>query len=65
MHQKNLKNKLKILGFAGSLRAGSYNKSLLRVAGKLLPNDAILEIFDLADIPLFNQDIEMDMPPKI
>lgn len=65
MHQKNLKNKLKILGFAGSLRAGSYNKLLLRAAGKLLPNDAILEIFDLADIPLFNQDIEMDMPPKI
>lgn len=65
MHQKNLKNKLKILGFAGSLRAGSYNKSLLRAADELLPNDAILEIFELADIPLFNQDIEMDMLPKI
>jgi chromate reductase, NAD(P)H dehydrogenase (quinone) len=65
VHQKNLKNKLKILGFAGSLRAGSYNKLLLRAAGKLLPNDAILEIFDLADIPLFIQDIKMDMLSKI
>lgn len=60
-----MENKLKILGFAGSLRAGSYNKSLLRAAGEMLPNDAILEIFDLADIPPFNQDIEMDMPPKV
>ena len=60
-----MKNKLKILGFAGSLRVGSYNKSLLRAAGELLPNDAILEIFDLVDIPPFNQDIEMDMPPKV
>ncbi len=60
-----MENKLKILGFAGSLRAGSYNKSLLRAAGEMLPNVAILEIFDLADIPPFNQDIEMDMPPKV
>ena len=60
-----MKNKLKILGFAGSLRAGSYNKSLLRAAGELFPNGAILEIFDLVDIPPFNQDIEMDMPSKV
>jgi chromate reductase len=61
-----LENKLKILGFAGSLRTGSYNKSLLREAGELLPpNVAILKIFDLADIPPYNQDIEMDMPQKV
>ena len=60
-----MENKLKILGFAGSLRAGSYNKSLLRAAGELLPDDTILEIFDLADIPPFNQDIEMNMPSKV
>jgi chromate reductase len=61
-----LENKLKILGFAGSLRAGSYNKSLLRAAGEVLPpNVGILEIFDLADIPPYNQDIEMDMPQKV
>jgi chromate reductase len=61
-----LENKLKILGFAGSLRTGSYNKSLLRAAGEMLPpNVAILQIFDLADIPPYNQDIEMDMPQKV
>ena len=60
-----MENKLKILGFAGSLRTGSYNKLLLRSAGEMLHNDAILEIFDLADIPLYNQDIEMNMPLKV
>ena len=60
-----LENKLKILGFAGSLRAGSYNKALLHAAVELLPEGVTLEIFDLIGIPAFNQDIEMDMPPKV
>ncbi len=57
--------KLKILGFAGSLRAGSYNKALLRAANNLLPDDATLEIFDLDGILPFNQDLEKDMPRKV
>ena len=31
----------------------------------MLPEGVILEIFDLIGIPAFNQDIEMDMPPKV
>src|SRR5215212_9568421 len=58
-------NKLKIIGFAGSLRKGSYNRSLLRSAGQLLPQDTALEIFDLSDIPSFNQDLEANMPAKV
>jgi chromate reductase, NAD(P)H dehydrogenase (quinone) len=54
-----METKLKILGFAGSLRVGSYNKALLRAATELLPDDATLEIFDLDGIPPFNQDLEM------
>ena len=61
----NVGNKLKIIGFAGSLRKGSYNRSLLRSAGQLLPQDTILEIFDLSDIPPFNQDLEANMPAKV
>src|ERR687893_234397 len=57
--------KLKVLGFAGSLRAGSYNKSLLRAAADFMPGDASLEIFDIDGIPAFNQDIEGDMPEKV
>lgn len=54
-----------ILGFAGSLRKGSYNKALLRVAMELVPRDAKLEIFDLEGIPPFNQDLETQMPEKV
>jgi chromate reductase len=54
-----------ILGFAGSLRKGSYNKALLRAAMELLPTDAKLETFDLEGIPPFNQDLETQMPEKV
>ena len=49
---------VKILGFAGSLRKASYNRSLLLAALDLVPKDATLEIFDLEGIPPFNQDFE-------
>jgi chromate reductase, NAD(P)H dehydrogenase (quinone) len=55
---------LSILGFAGSLRKGSYNRALLRAAAELVPNEASLEIFDLEGIPPFNQDFEKT-PPDI
>ncbi|HKO40379.1 MAG TPA: NAD(P)H-dependent oxidoreductase [Nitrososphaeraceae archaeon] len=57
--------KLKILGFAGSLRIASYNKSLLRAAANLMPEDTNLEIFDIDGIPSFNQDTENNMPEKV
>src|SRR5215813_6946320 len=60
-----METKLKILGFAGSLRVGSYNKALLRAATELLPDSTTLEIFDLDGIPPINQDLEMDMPTKV
>jgi chromate reductase len=51
-------SKLSILGFAGSLRQGSYNRAILRAAQEMTPSEATLEISDLAGIPLFNQDLE-------
>jgi chromate reductase, NAD(P)H dehydrogenase (quinone) len=56
---------INILGFAGSLRKGSYNRALLRVASELAPPDTSLEIFDLEGIPPFNQDLETSMPRKV
>ncbi len=44
------------------MRTGSYKKALLRAAAELMPEDVTLEIFDIAGIPAFNQDIEGDMP---
>ncbi|MBI2979746.1 MAG: NAD(P)H-dependent oxidoreductase [Chloroflexi bacterium] len=54
-----------ILGFAGSLRKGSYNKALLRAASELVPASAKLDIFDLEGIPPFNQDLEAAMPDRV
>ncbi|MFH0809316.1 MAG: NAD(P)H-dependent oxidoreductase [Pseudomonadota bacterium] len=54
-----------ILGFAGSLRKGSYNRALLRAALEMIPRGAELEIFDLEGIPPFNQDLENEPPPKV
>jgi chromate reductase, NAD(P)H dehydrogenase (quinone) len=56
---------ISILGIAGSLRAGSYNRAVLRAAQQLLPLDATLEIFDLNGIPPFNQDEERNLPAKV
>lgn len=57
--------KVKILGFAGSLRKGSYNKALLKAAAELMPKNAELEIYELDDIPPFNQDLENDLLVKV
>ena len=52
-----------ILGIAGSLRAGSHNAQLLRLAAEELPEGVELVVFDgLAEIPAFDQDLE-DLAP--
>ena len=56
---------INILGFAGSLRKGSYNRALLKNCLELLPPDASLEIFDLEGISPFNQDFEASPPPSV
>jgi chromate reductase len=54
-----------ILGFAGSLRKQSYNRSLLSAATEMVPGDATLEVFDLEGIPPFNQDLEQEPPERV
>jgi chromate reductase len=56
--------RIDILGIAGSLRKGSFNKALLNSAFELLPRDAVLEIFDISHLPFFNQDFEKN-PPEV
>lgn len=53
-----MKNKIKIVGFSGSLRKGSYNTALLRAILKLAPENVEMEILEIGDLPLFNQDLE-------
>lgn len=49
-----------LLGFAGSLRAGSFNRALLRAARELAPEGMEIRTFDLAPIPLYNADLDTD-----
>lgn len=51
---------MRVLGIPGSLRRGSYNRSLLEAAGQLAPAAMTIEIFDLDDIPLYNADLDDD-----
>ncbi|MBI1951200.1 MAG: NAD(P)H-dependent oxidoreductase [Acidobacteria bacterium] len=51
---------MKILAFAGALRAGSYNRKLLAVAVESLQGQAELDLLDLREItmPLYDGDLE-------
>lgn len=49
-----------MIGLSGSLRKGSYNTALLHAISGLLPQHTTMEIATIADIPLYNAD--MDLP---
>jgi chromate reductase, NAD(P)H dehydrogenase (quinone) len=51
-------DEITILGFAGSLRRASYNRGLIRAAVDMAPAGTVVEVFELGDIPLYNQDVE-------
>ncbi len=53
-----------ILGIPGSLRRASYNKGLLRAAREVAPDGIAIEIVDLADIPLYNEDVRAAGDPE-
>ena len=54
---------LRIIGIAGSLRAGSYNRALLRAAQELAPPTLQIDVADLSDIPMFNADVDARATP--
>ena len=56
---------LKFLGIAGSLRRESYNRATLRAAERLVPDGVTLDTFDIASLPLFNQDDERNPPLSV
>jgi len=58
-------SKLSILGIAGSLREGSYNRALLQVARESVPARVRLDIFDLSGIPPFNQEREKEPVERV
>jgi chromate reductase len=57
---------MRVLGIAGSLRAGSYNRMLLRAAGGLLPVGTELVEWDgLRGVPPFSEDDEDIAVPAV
>ena len=56
---------VRVLGIAGSLRAGSFNKGALRYAQSAVPEGLTLDSFDLAPLPLYNGDLEANPPEGV
>jgi chromate reductase len=54
---------LRVLGVAGSLRAGSYNRALLRAAQAEASPDLEILLYDIALIPFYNADVEAEGDP--
>ncbi len=57
---------IKVIGIAGSLREGSYNRGLIRASEELAPPNLTIEPFDLRGIPFYDQDLEeQGDPPEV
>jgi chromate reductase len=56
---------LTILGIAGSLRRASFNRGALRAAMALAPPGVTIQILEIDNLPLYNQDLEVDPPPAV
>jgi len=57
-----MKRSYTVLGIAGSLRAASTNKGLLRCALAQAPQELLVTTADISDIPFYNADIQAHPP---
>ena len=55
--------KVSLIGMSGSLRAGSFSNAILETLSEKFADRADLKVYDLAPIPLYNQDFEGDKRP--
>ena len=51
---------MEVLAIAGSLRAGSFNRGLVRAARALAPQGMTIVEADISEIPLYNGDTDSD-----
>src|SRR5437764_4366853 len=58
----NMDTPITILGIAGSLRRGSYNRAALRVAQQLVPAGPRLDAVEIGQRPPYNQDLQPAAP---
>jgi chromate reductase len=57
-----MSDSIQVLGLAGSLRRGSFNRAALQAAVELAPTGMKIDTFDIGRLPLFNQDDEAQFP---
>jgi chromate reductase, NAD(P)H dehydrogenase (quinone) len=56
---------IRLIGMSGSLRTGSYSNAVLATLRETFAGRADLELYDLAPIPLYNQDLEGEKRPPV
>src|SRR5712672_4326199 len=56
---------IRLIGMSCSLRTGSYSNAVLETLREKFAGRADLELYDLAPIPLYNQDFEGDKRPPL
>lgn len=56
---------IKIVGFGGSLRKGSFSRIILNETQKLASKNSEIDVFDIKDIPIFNSDNENELPKPV
>ncbi len=57
---------MRVLGISGSLRRGSLNSALLRAAAERLPGGAeLVEFKRLAEVPPYDEDLELEGTPTV
>lgn len=55
-------HKTRLLGLSGSLRGGSFSTAILETLAANAPQGVELTLHSLADVPLYNQDLDTDAP---
>jgi chromate reductase len=58
---------IKVLALSGSLRKASFNTNALRACQELAPPGMAIEIYDLAPLPMYNDDVRLGpgYPPVV
>jgi chromate reductase len=56
---------IRLIGMSGSLRTGSYSNAVLETLREKFAGRADLVLYDLAPIPLYNQDFEGEKRPPV
>ncbi len=60
-----MSNKFKVAVVVGSNRRGSINRTLAQALTKLGDEELAFSFVEIGDVPLYNQDLEADLPTSV